>query len=88
MAPATFGDLYLRKPPLNAGSPKAPPPPPPAMAPPRADMQSGEEDAARLAARRKGLRRTMLQELMGTQSAPGRTLGAPTALGSFNPQQH
>jgi hypothetical protein len=83
LAPATYGDTYSRKPPLNGGSPKKPDPPPPAPAPVRADDGDPENDASRIAARKKGLRRTMLQEMLSGQEQGSGKLGAKSVLGTY-----
>lgn len=67
---------------LMGSSAKAPPPPPPSPAPVRADTTGGEQDAMRAASRRKGLRRTIMEEL-APQPLPGSTLGTSTALGQL-----
>ena len=87
--PCQFGHFWALhgKPPLNGGGAKKPDPPPPAPAPFRADAVEAGADAARLAARRKGLRRTFLRDLMASQGTPAvespEALGVPTLLGRY-----
>lgn len=61
----------------GGGSP--PPAPPPAQAPTQTDAGQGTNDAATQAARKNGLRKTLLQD-MATPPAQG-TLGSSTLLG-------
>jgi len=78
--PAALGG----RPPLNGGSPKKPKAPPPTMAPPQADPMAGAEQATTGAARRKGLRQSIISQMAGEQNQ--QTLGAPTALGRMGKQ--
>lgn len=81
LPPASFGDSFNRnKPPLNFGGGSSAPTPPPPVAPPREDSVAAGGDAAAISARKKGLRKTLLEEMSQSQQTQG-TLGSSTILG-------
>ena len=76
-SPATFGDVYNKKPPMNGGgSPSPPPAPPPSPAPFRSDSSQGEQ-ALTVSSRRKGLRKTILAQQLQEEK---QTLGVSNNL--------
>lgn len=82
LPPASLGDCFTRKPPLNfGGGASAPPPPPKQQAPVREDPAAAMDDAALAAARKKGYRKTLLGEMADSQQQLNSTLGNSTILG-------
>lgn len=81
--PATLGEVYNRKPPMNGGgSPTPPPSPPPSPAPFRSDSEDGSQ-ALTISKRRKGLRKTILAGQIANEMK-NESLGVSNNLNSVN----